>query len=307
MRIAVIDCGTNTFNLLIADIYKTGFKPVYRRKRVVKLGSQGITEGIIGPEPFAKGIHALSEFKILVEEHEVKKVIIVGTAALRDAKNGRAFLKAVNAATGFRIKLIDGDTEAKLICYGLREAIDLDKRVTLAMDIGGGSVEFIICNQYKIFWKRSYRIGAARILEIFNPSDPIRASELKNIENYLEKELSSLFPAVNKYKPVQFAGTSGSFETFASMLLHKKGTPNFLRGKTKYTFDPVEYRRLHKELLKSTLKERLQMPGMLRMRADMIVVASILLNFILKKSGIKEMHLSMYALKEGIISKLLNK
>jgi exopolyphosphatase / guanosine-5'-triphosphate,3'-diphosphate pyrophosphatase len=302
MRIAVIDCGTNTFNLLIADKTATGFKHVLRTKRVVKLGSNGIKDGIIGPVPREKALKALYSYKSILSKYKVDKVKIVGTAALRDAKNGKEFLLEIKKKTGLTIKLIDGKEEAKLIFYGVSKAMNLGDEISLIMDIGGGSVEFILCNNKKIFWKHSFRIGVARLNEMIMPGDPISKMEVKKLNDYLTKKLQPLMFALEKHPARQLIGSSGTFDTLAAIILHKTNQEKLLRGKTHYRFNLIEYKTLHKELIQSTYNERLIMPGMLRMRADMIVLASLLLTFVIRKSGIKNLHLSTYALKEGLLN-----
>lgn len=298
-RIAVIDCGTNTFNLLIADRSEGGIKYILRTKRVVKLGSEGIKDRIIGEKSQQRAIDALVEYKLLTDKYTVQEIKIIGTAALRDAHNGPTLLKKIKKATGFSINLIDGDQEAVYIYQGVKASQLLDHQCQLIMDIGGGSTEFILCSKDQIFWKKSFRLGAARLLEIFHPSDPIKRNEIKNIDLFLAKELNSLLKACEKYKPVKLIGSSGSFDTFASIILKKK--EETLGRKTNYKFIISEYKSVHSQLLKSTYKERLRIPGLLRMRADMIVLATLLLTFVLRSTKIKALYLSKFALKEGVL------
>ncbi|MBK9402121.1 MAG: exopolyphosphatase [Bacteroidetes bacterium] len=301
-RVAVIDCGTNTFNLLVAEKKGDGWKFLCRRKRVVKLGSQGIRNRLIGPIPAQKALAALMDYKELINGYKVDKTIIHGTAALRDAINGPLFLEEIKRKTGFTIQLIDGDREAFLIYKGVQSAMTFPESCSLIMDIGGGSTEFILCNDEKIHWKKSFRLGAARLAETLAPSDPIRPKEVADLNKLLEKELESLLQACDKFKPERLIGSSGSFDTFANIILRKYNLK--LGRKTHYIFKLSEYRTLHRELLSSTYKERLRIPGMLKMRADMILLASLLLTFVLRKATINEIHLSTHALKEGILADL---
>lgn len=301
-RYGIIDCGTNTFNLLIAEWKGKKWKFLLRRKKVVKLGSQGIRNRIIGPEPAEKAVAALRDYRALVDQYKVKKLQVFGTAALRDASNGPALLRKIKASTGFKIELIDGNREATLIYKGVSEAMLLGDDCSLIMDIGGGSTEFILCNADGIFWKKSYRLGAARLLEIFHPSDPMKRTEMMALEDFLAEELVDLGKACAKFKPGRLIGSSGSFDTFAAILLKKQNKPALRTSH--YKFSMADYRKLHKELEKSTYKERLLMPGMLRMRADMILLASVLLTFVLQYTQIQSLHLSTYALKEGALAEL---
>lgn len=301
-RAAVIDCGTNTFNLLIAEKRSAGWHFICRRKRVVKLGSGGICNGLIGDQPAERALKALQSYRHTLDEYQVTTVKIVGTAALRDAKNGRQLLKSIREQTGLSIRLIDGLKEAELIWKGVRSAFDIGDETSLIMDIGGGSTEFILCNRQKILWKQSFRIGAARLIEQIGFSDPVKRSEIVKLNHFLTSELQPLLNACIRFVPGKLIGSSGSFDTFTAMILKKEGKPPLRTSH--YRFNVNAYHALHRLLLSSTYKERIQMPGMLKMRADMIVPASLLLTFVLRNIGLKELHLSTYSLKEGLLSEL---
>lgn len=302
-RVAIIDCGTNTFNLLVADRINGKWKFLCRRKRAVKLKSAGHQDGTIGEQPAKRALQALTDYRLLTDALNVNRLRIVGTAALRDATNGKALLARIRSATGFQIKLIDGLEEAELIWKGVRQAVDLGEDVSLIMDIGGGSTEFILCNANKIFWKKSFGLGAARLKERFPFADPVRKAEVLRLEKFLSAELSTLQSACRKYHPVRLIGSSGSFDSFAAIIRRKKRQPP-LRG-THYVFSINEYRALHRELLCSSYVERLKLPGLVRMRADMIVPASVLLNFVLSFTEIKKLALSTFALKEGLLEEFI--
>ena len=301
-RVAVIDCGTNTFNLLIAEQTTHGWHFLCRRKKVVKLGADGMRDGYIGAQPAARALKALTDYRETLTEFGVKSTKIVGTAALRDAKNGEEILSAVYRQTGFRIELIDGLREAELIWKGVNEAVDLGDHTSLIMDIGGGSTEFILCNRAGILWKKSFRLGAARLLEEIGFSDPVTTGQVRKLNALLDKALLPLLTACKKHAPIALVGSSGSFDTFASIILREEGRR--LQKTTHFQFDLPSYKKLHLRLMKSTYAERIHMPGMLRMRADMIVPASLLLTFVLRKTKLKELHLSTYSLKEGLLSEL---
>ena len=307
MRIAIIDCGTNTFHLLIVETAEKGiYKKLFKTKTVVKLGEAGITKHFIADAPFKRGINALKRFANKIAVYEVEKVYAFATAAVRKAKNGKEFIAVAEKQTGIKIELITGAREAELIYYGVREAIHLGNQTSLVMDIGGGSVEFIICNQTKLFWKHSYEIGAALLLEKFEPSDPITLNEIELLTNHLQKTLSSLFAACKKHKPVQLIGSSGSFDTFAELILQQKPKAQTLGKRIAYNFMMDDYLIVHQQLKFSTTKQRMQMNGLIKMRVDMIVLASLLLTFVLDKTKIKQMQLSAFALKEGILAEIIN-
>ncbi len=309
MRIAIIDCGTNTFHLLIADVLsKTEFSVLLRENIPVKLGEAGITKKFISEIPFQRGMNTLKNFNEIIHKNKVEKVFAYATAAIRNAVNGNVFIKKAKDETGLDIRLIDGQKEAELIYYGVKQAVHLEDENVLIMDIGGGSVEFIIANNKEIKWKHSFELGAALLLEKFAPSNPITQKEINKIRDYLNKELELLFTEVRNQavELKNLIGSSGSFETFAEIIKYEFHSWEQLNNSTSYKFNLEEYYVIHNRILKSTTEERNAMKGLATMRVDMIVIASLLITFVLEKTGIKKMTLSSYALKEGILYDVLN-
>lgn len=303
MRIAIIDTGTNTFHLLIVEKADTGFKKVFKIKESVKLGEDGITSNVISEKPFLRGINAFKKFKRFCDIHQVQKIIATGTAALRIADNAGDFLAKVKQETGIEIQIISGDEEAQLIWNGVRHALNMGLNKSIIIDIGGGSVEFIIANEAQVFWKQSFNIGAALCIEKFKPNDPITAADINAVESYLNETLKDLFEACKLFLPQAIIGSSGSFDTFAELIVYQFYDFDILRDKTTYTYKLEDYFTIHNQLINATLEKRLLMKGMLPMRADMIVMASVLLNYFIRKLEISEMKLSTYALKEGMMYK----
>ena len=192
MRIAIIDLGTNTFNLLICDKKSESQKTIFKNKIAVKLGEGGIDKGIIAHAPYQRGIKALEDHLNTIKEYDVDKVRAFATSAIRSTKNGGDFVSEVFEKLALKIEVIDGDKEAELIYQGVRKAIPFDLDYKLIMDIGGGSTEFIIANAEGVQWKKSYQLGVSRLKELFKPKDPITQEEIHMIEHHLKSELKDL-------------------------------------------------------------------------------------------------------------------
>ena len=148
------------------------------------------------------------------------------TSAVRDAKNGASFAEMIKDNFGFDVKIIDGDNEAEFIYYGVMSSLndriaagEISKDdVFLTMDIGGGSVEFIISSFDKIFWKKSFPLGMARMREMFKYTDPIDVETINKFKGYCFNALSDLWEKVNVFSPSIFIGSSGSFDTFKDLI-----------------------------------------------------------------------------------------
>jgi len=304
-RIAILDLGTNTFNLLIAEKDERG-EPVfiYSKELPVEIGKGGIHRKEITPEAMQRAIRALHRHRQTMSEYNVDEYYAFGTSAVRDAANGKEFIRRMRIETGVEIKILSGDEEAEWIYEGVKHASVLGKKPSLIMDIGGGSTEFIIADEKTMFWKKSYPLGVSRLYEIFYPADPLAPKKVE-VEKHISDMLKDMFKAAKRYKPVELIGSSGSFDSFAEMIIHRTSSGEKAVNGYEYPLD--EFRKLYDELMVSTVEERLQMPGLMQMRAPMFAYSAVLIDITLKKLSLKKMKLSHYAMKEGIARHLLSK
>jgi exopolyphosphatase / guanosine-5'-triphosphate,3'-diphosphate pyrophosphatase len=306
MQIGIIDIGTNTFHLLISKSAYVGVADHVESYKVpVKLGENGITEGIISPEAFQRGIDSVKYFHGIIKVQKIEEVYAFATSAVRRASNRDDFMAAVKDATGIKIDVISGDKEAEYIYYGVHQAVELGEETSLIMDIGGGSVEFILGNAKEIFWKGSFDVGAALLLEKFRPSDPITEDEKNTMLDHISLTLQPLFEAFGRYPAARLIGSSGSFDTLADVVTNRFHSPDILNGKTEYTFNYEEVQGIINEIIYSTHAAREQIKGIAAMRIDMIVVGCVLIDFIITKFEIRNVKLSAYALKEGVLWQVL--
>ena len=306
MRVAVIDLGTNTFNLLIAEAKtEEGFVTIYNEKLPVRLGEGGINSGTIVPDAYQRGLEAMDTYAAAIRQWRVDKKLAFATSAIRNASNGQQFADDVFRRCGIRINIISGDQEAQYIYEGVNQALEFREENSLIMDIGGGSTEFIIANKNGLLWKQSFEIGASRLLQRFNPSDPITQEQIEEITAFLEFALAPLREAVEDYPVYELIGASGSFDSLAEMILAR-----FYAGEefdeTEFVFDLGQAEVIHKQLLSSTREQRLQIKGLVAMRVDMIVISAILVEYIIRELGIAHMRMSSYALKEGVLNEFLS-
>ena len=218
-RVAVIDCGTNTFNLRIVDVgSEAGWIPVFGQRVPVKLGQGGVAKGVIRPDRMARGLDALVSMKEAIRNYRVEEVHVMATSAMRDAKNGHEFVAQTKALTGFDINVISGQHEARLIQEGIALNIKQSMEETcMTMDIGGGSVEFIVWNGDGIQWAQSFDVGVARLHMLMNWGDPLGEEGLAKMQPYLNDVLTPLSAAMDALKPSKLVGASGSFDTLADL------------------------------------------------------------------------------------------
>jgi exopolyphosphatase/guanosine-5'-triphosphate,3'-diphosphate pyrophosphatase len=307
-RAAILDLGTNTFNLLIVESTTgTDYKILINHKIPVKLGEGRINDGEIIPVAYTRGIKAVLKHYKTIEEYNVTEIKAFGTSAFRTARNGQQFLDELLKLKNLKIEIISGNREAELIYLGVRQTLHFSNEKFVVIDIGGGSNELIIADMQQILWKKSYNLGVARLLERFHPSDPINPSEIASIKNYLSEEISDLFEALKKFDINIMVGASGSFETFVTMLEEIEVDETICMIKEPATVIQIDqYNQLFEKIIRSTLSERKNMKGLEPMRTEMIVLASLFVKFILENHNFNHIIQSNFALKEGAIFELIN-
>ncbi len=304
-RFAVMDLGTNTFHLLIAEGGIYNFREIEHQHVAVKLGEGGINKGIILPNAFERGIDAMKKFKDLLIECNVRHVRAIATSALRNASNGPDFIEQVKDETRIEIEIVDGDREADYIYKGVKASGILSAQNSLIIDIGGGSVEFILCNNEYLIWKQSFEIGAARLMETFHHTDPIPPASIEALNLYLENTLVDLFDAVKEVSVNNIIGSSGVFETYAELIESERRDSFDLKETKVYNFDGEELLSVTDQLILSSHAERLSNNKIIPVRVDMIVVASLVTRYIMQKLDIKNVALCTYSLKEGVLAEMM--
>jgi len=302
-RYAILDLGTNTFHLLIAEMKPDkSFEILFKAEEFVKLGEDGVEQ--IGANAFARGIEQMRKYRKVVDEFQPQQVIGFGTAAIRRASNGDDFIRAVKEVLPIELEKISGDEEAELIYLGVRQAINIDEQPLLIMDIGGGSTEFIIANHEKIFWKQSFPLGGSVLKQRFHHREPIAAADQVNLVCHLQNELQSLLQQVQNFPVKHLIGASGSFDTLSQMVSENFYGQQVNPLQTSTEISLRDFYRLAEHLIQSTMEERLKMKGLIWFRAEMIVVAAILAGYVVETCNIRKITRSAFALKEGVLWKI---
>lgn len=302
-KLAIIDMGTNTFHLLMAEWTGSQYQIIYREKLAVRTGQGGINKDIIQADAIERALTALKIFHSKVVEAGIEKTFAFATSALRNANNAQEVVNKIKETTGIDVTIISGDEEAELIYRGVKAAVPLGIEPLLIIDIGGGSVEFIIANENESFWKQSFEIGGQRLLEKFQKADPITNFEIGLLDSYFNETLGDLFEAITQYNPTTLVGSSGTFDTLSDIHCIKNHIPkNENDPETPLTIE--SFYEIYQELILKNRTERMLIPGMIELRVDMIVVAVCLIRFIIEKHPFRNIRVSSYALKEGVLSSL---
>jgi exopolyphosphatase/guanosine-5'-triphosphate,3'-diphosphate pyrophosphatase len=230
-------------------------------------------------------------------------VKVVGTSAIRGAANKGEFLNKVKLLLDWDIEILDGELEAELIFIGVRLTLPNKIGKYLIVDIGGGSVEFILANDNQIIWKNSFNIGIARVLEAFKISDPVKPTEVNSIERWFDEQLKELWLIAGIHNPKTLVGCSGAFDTF--MDIYEQEAPDLkIRGVSELPIN--DFTMIHNLLINTTQETRSKLPGMDLSRVEMIVVASVFTNFILRRLDVNKLIHTHNALKEGVMAQLIS-
>jgi exopolyphosphatase/guanosine-5'-triphosphate,3'-diphosphate pyrophosphatase len=291
MRRAVIDLGTNTFNLLIADTQTR--QVLFQTKVGVALGMGGINEKRISNEAMERALEALRLFKAHCAQWQVEDIQAIGTSALRDATNAQDLLCKVQDELQFSIEIITGQREAELIYKGVRLTYDFENPA-LIMDIGGGSTEFIAADHQGPFVAHSFDIGVSRLFQLFEFQDPMSLHDIEKVETYLAERCASFF---KQQLPTVLIGSSGSFETFYELMEESI----FDSKSHAIEVDSNRFAHMLEQIIASTQAERDQNPHIIAIRKKMAPLAAIKTRWVLRQAQISQILISPYSLKEGVL------
>lgn len=293
MRKAIIDLGTNTFNLLIADVRPQDFDLVFSTKIGVGLGLGGVHKGKLAPDAMERGIAAVRSFLDTCATFKVDHVCGFGTSAIRDARNQQDFVDALHALGTIDIRVISGEEEAKLIYQGVAWFHDF-KEPGLIMDIGGGSTEFIWADKSGIRTMASLDIGVSRAYQLLSFSDPFTHAEVRMLEQWFDERAGTFFDSI---RCTTLIGASGSFETFYEMI-HQAEFP---AGLAPHELPLDALNSVLDWCIFSTQAERDQHPYILPIRRKMAPIAAVKTRWILNKLRIQKALVSPCSLKEGAL------
>ncbi len=305
-RIAALDLGTNSFHVIIVDVFMDGsFRMVDGIKETVQLAMGGVDKNLT-PAAMKRGWKALKNIKTLCDSHEAEIILAYATSAIREAENGGDFIQKIREELGIKIQPIPGIMEAELIGYAVQHGIKLGKKPQLIVDIGGGSVEFIVVDMEKFHFLESKKIGVARMTNQFKPDDPIEPTQIQVLENHYRNELKNVKKTARDFKIKRIIGSSGTMENIALMIAGRNNIPVDITL-NEFEYKAADFLEFYQYFIKLDAEERAQVPGLDAKRVEIINAGLVLLNVIVRDFGIEKIKISTQALREGIIIRYLQK
>jgi len=307
-RLAAIDIGTNSFHLIIAEVdTNTGkFNILGREKENVRLGSGSTDMKHLGKDAMDRGIEALKKFAALADSAGAP-VRAIATSAVREAVNQHEFIMRARVEAEIRVEVASGIEEARYIYLGILQSVPVFDKSVLMIDIGGGSTEFLIGKGRDIYYDNSLKLGAIRLTERFFGEKETESKSVKRCREYIKGFMTPVTRESGKFNFEIAVGSSGTITNIANIINVKKGgEPDAKLNNFVFTKD--ELNGAVSEILEAkNLKQRLKIPGLDPERADILPAGAILLEQIFKELKIKEMMISEFALREGILLDTIEK
>ncbi|NBC05097.1 MAG: HD domain-containing protein [Bacteroidetes bacterium] len=304
-RIAAIDIGTNSFHAVIVDVYPDGsFYTIDKLKEMVLLAEKGF-DNRLSDAAFQRALDALHKIKTLCDHQGAEKILAYATSAIREAENGGELIQRVIDDLGVKIVAIPGRVEAELIGLAVQHGVEMPNSPSLIMDVGGGSVEYIIANNEMFFYLSSKKLGVARMTARFVDNDPISTEEIQALTTHFQSNLTDVAQSFASKRASMMIGSSGTMENIALMIAYRKDkTPNLSVNELEFT--AAEFFKLYDDVIGMDYNERAELKGLDDKRVSLLPAGLVLVNYVLKTFGIKRVKISSQALREGIILRYIN-
>ena len=303
VRRAVIDVGTNSVKLLVADLRGQDVQPIFEESRQTRLGKDFYNTHHLQLDAISQTADAVAEFAKTARVKGSSSVRVFATSAARDAVNANDLTSAIKQATSLKLEIISGEQEAEWAFQGATMGTDLGKTPLLLLDVGGGSSEFIIGHGGHKSFAGSFALGTVRLMEKFPPSDPPTRDELDKSRDWITQILQQevhpkLDPVLEREKasgPLQLAGTGGTATLLARMELKSDSFDREQIEATRLSLKQVE---AYVDLLWNLpLAQRREIPGLPKTRADVILPGVLIYALVMQEFGFTELRVSTRGLR----------
>lgn len=300
MKKAVIDLGTNTFHLLIANTDETSyFDTLYQERKYVFLAEEGLEA--ISRSARLRAIEACTHFKKEILKHQAESIIVTGTAALRTAANGPDLASRIEAIIQSKVHIISGEQEAFLIGKGVEHALQDQELDGLAVDIGGGSTEIVAIKSGKATDHCSKTCGIAFLYNRFHSSEPIDPSNLSQMERYIKNSYSDFISAIRHVSPkaLTLIGVAGTFEVLQN-LGRASQTSRSINGFLTEV-DLSQIHELYEEVCSMDEAQRRRIHGLPQSRVKYFLEGLTIIKTLSELGGCDRLLVSSLSIKHGVM------
>src|ERR1700692_1150782 len=297
---AAVDIGTNSVRLKIARLTHGRLRAIHEDREVTRLGEGVFRSGFLTPESIAATVKVLRRFHRATQQVVTVPVRVVGTSALRDARNSQAFLEWVRSATGWKIEIISGLEEARLIHLGMGSNLRVGTAPALMMDLGGGSCELTVSGRGQIRDTVSLPLGAVRLTDEFLRHDPPRKGELKRRRGFVAREVNRVSARIVAARVKTVIATSGTAAALAATASHLRKSG----GTQRLAVSGAEMTRIAKRLARLPVDERRKIEGIGLRRAEIIVAGAVVYHELLDRCKLKGFRYSPLGLRDGLLAQM---
>ena len=306
-RRAVIDVGTNSVKLLVAEVAGQEVRPLYEASHQTRLGQGFYETHRLRPEAIANTAQAVARFADDARRIKTDHLRVIATSAARDALNQHELLAAIKNAADLKVEIISGEKEADWAFQGVTTDPALNTRPLLLLDVGGGSTEFILGQGDQRHFCQSFRLGTVRLLETIPPDDPPTEAGLKEtrrwLKDFIETKIQpALQPALQREKnlnsalsPITLVGTGGTTSILARMEAHLESYNRERIEATRLSLDRVRWHT--EQLWRMPLVRRQEIVGLPSNRADVILAGAAICETVMADLGFSELRVSTRGLR----------
>lgn len=303
LRVAVLDLGSTSFHLLVADASPTGrIERVTRERVMLRLGATIAAEGEIPKAIAARAVECARDLKGVADEYGVERFVPVATAALRDARNGAALAQAISRTLSIPVRVLSGIEEARLIFGAFRRRIPLGNATALGMDLGGGSLELAVGDDDEVHWETTLPLGVARLHGELIDHDPMKRRIRKQIEERVESAVAPHRKRIRGHAPRHSIISGGTARALAR-IIEESGGGRASKGALRVGADEIA--RLADRLTEATHAELLRIPGLKRNRADLLPTGAVVIDAVMRHLELSELLVCDWGLREGVILETL--
>jgi exopolyphosphatase/guanosine-5'-triphosphate,3'-diphosphate pyrophosphatase len=298
--LAAVDIGSNSVRLKISRLSGRRLLEIHEDRQVTRLGDSVFRNGFLSPDAIDDTVKALRRFHRAVQHEGADTVRVVATSAVRDARNARAFLEWVRSATGWKVEIISGLEEARLIHLGLVSSMRMSAANTLMVDLGGGSCELTISGQGHIRDTVSLPLGAVRLTNEFLAHDPPRKAELRRLRGFVEREIGRISDRITRSRPKIVIATSGTAASLAAVChgLYKT------KGVRATSVSRTQMRPIAKMLARLPVAERKKLSGVGPRRAEIVVAGAVVYSELLERCQLTGFRYSPLGLRDGLLAQM---
>jgi exopolyphosphatase/guanosine-5'-triphosphate,3'-diphosphate pyrophosphatase len=299
--LAAIDLGTNTVRALVSEADPvTGLVRRWADQIVTRLGEGLARRGTLAPAAAERTLAAVRGYRDRARALGAAEVLLVATAAVRQARDGSEFLARLGAEPGIRSRMVSGEEEAALTLLGAAWGLGPVAGTYALVDVGGGSTEVLVAEGAHVLSALSFTLGVVQLAERFFVRDPAEPGELAACRAHVDARFrEEVWPRIRPYRPTALVATAGTPTTLASLDLGL-GTydPARVQG---YQLSVPAIERLTTRLAALPLADRARIPGLEPGRADVIIPGALVLAAALAGLGLRAAVVSDAGLREGIL------